>query len=228
MTSKIEWLKSAYGKPGYSINPVKGLCPVGCSYCYARAMYKRFKWNPEIRWDSGVWMPRIPAGSRVFVGSTIDLFHQETLFCLPLIMRNVILRPDVTFIFLTKCPQNLPHDWPDNCWVGVSAVDDVMLTKAWPRMTSVKAKVKFVSFEPLQGMGMIPSDLSWTLQTMGISWIIIGQQTPVKPSTIPKIEWIAEIETACKNAGIPYFEKDNLASLLQRPLRQEWPKESKY
>ena len=33
----------------YTLNPVKGLCPMACPYCYARAMYKRFKWNPKIR-----------------------------------------------------------------------------------------------------------------------------------------------------------------------------------
>ena len=51
----IEWCD-------YSINPVKGLCPVGCEYCFARRLYKRFKWNPEIRLDSEVLMPmtRLP------------------------------------------------------------------------------------------------------------------------------------------------------------------------
>ena len=49
--TKIEWCD-------YTINPVKGLCPMACSYCYARRMYKRFKWNPEIRflwsWDESL------------------------------------------------------------------------------------------------------------------------------------------------------------------------------
>ena len=50
--SRIEWLRDPItGKQGFSINPVKGLCPVACKdndgkeYCYARRMYKRFKWN---------------------------------------------------------------------------------------------------------------------------------------------------------------------------------------
>ena len=36
--SKIEWTD-------YSWNPIKGLCPVGCWYCYAKKMYKRFGWE---------------------------------------------------------------------------------------------------------------------------------------------------------------------------------------
>jgi DNA repair photolyase len=40
----IEWAD-------YTLNPIKGLCKYACSYCYARKMYKRFKWNEEIRFD---------------------------------------------------------------------------------------------------------------------------------------------------------------------------------
>ncbi len=46
--TKIPWCD-------YTINPVKGLCPMACEYCYARKMYKRFKWNPVIRYDDWVW-----------------------------------------------------------------------------------------------------------------------------------------------------------------------------
>ena len=42
--TKIEWCDVTY-------NPVKGLCPMGCSYCYARKFYKRFRWDPTIRLD---------------------------------------------------------------------------------------------------------------------------------------------------------------------------------
>ena len=70
--TKTEWCD-------YVINPIKGLCPVDCkdnqgkSYCYARRMYKRFKWNPEIRFvKERLIMPSIP--SRFFIGSTMELF----------------------------------------------------------------------------------------------------------------------------------------------------------
>ena len=69
--SKIEWTD-------YTSNPLKGLCPVACPYCYARGMYHRFKWNPDIWFEPReleTWK-RIPAGSKVFVGSTIELFGE--------------------------------------------------------------------------------------------------------------------------------------------------------
>jgi protein gp37 len=66
--SKIEWTD-------YTINPVKGLCPVACSYCYARRMYKRFKWDETIRMLEKPFGDKFyKPGDRVFVGSTMDLF----------------------------------------------------------------------------------------------------------------------------------------------------------
>ncbi|MDO9333793.1 MAG: DUF5131 family protein, partial [Dehalococcoidales bacterium] len=62
--------------------------------------------------------------------------------------------PQHTFIFLTKCPQNL-RKWspfPDNCWVGTSLTgleDDFY--KRVDCLNKVKANVKFISFEPLLG-----------------------------------------------------------------------------
>ena len=57
-------------------------------------------------------------------------------------------------------------------------------------------------------------------------WLIIGSQTgPGSKAHQPKVEWIGEIEQAAQKVGIPYFEKNNLAKILNRPLIQEFPKE---
>ena len=58
----------------------------------------------------------------------------------------------------------------------------------------------------------------------GVNWVIIGQQTPPSKKTSPKLEWIDEIEDACRKASIPYFEKNNLKSLLDRDLIQQFPR----
>ena len=63
--TKIDWAD-------YSINPVKGICPVGCEYCYARKLYHRFKWNPEISFDPIVFDAMPEPGAKVFVGSTVN------------------------------------------------------------------------------------------------------------------------------------------------------------
>ena len=140
------------------------------------------------------------------------------------------------FYLLTKQPQNLIKfsPFPDNCWVGVSCSDEIMLTKAYSPLKAIQAKVKYISFEPLLNSDMSVVDLEWTLRDIGISWVIIGAQT--KPYKPPKIEWVEEITEVCGKAGVPVFLKDNLKPLLRAGgwkigehkwitwLRQEMPK----
>jgi protein gp37 len=205
----IEWCD-------YTVNPVKGLCPVACPYCYARRMYKRLKWDETIRLDLKTLLDirKVPKGSRVFIGSTMELFgpwvRDEWI---SEIIRYCGSWPDITFIFLTKRPWELPkfNPWPDNCWVGMSATNHSQIGDI-PIMGDVQAKVRFVSFEPL--LDYTPPDLRW------VQWVIIGQQTPVKDD-IPAW-WIADIENEAFVRRVPVFHKDNLR-ILPGVRRREFP-----
>lgn len=148
------------------------------------------------------------------------------------------------FYLLTKQPQNLIRwsPFPDNCWMGVSVTNKLMLSRATDGLMVVKANIKYISFEPLlEDCSFYPERLKY----VGVNWLIIGSLTgtieDMKESCLvypdiqpkpygkrwtlqPKLEWVEEIEEAADKAGIPVFEKDNLMPLLQRPLRQEFPK----
>lgn len=234
MSSKIEWLRDPItGKPGYTINPVKGLCPVGCSYCYARRLYKRFHlykdgtpnptWDYAIRYDENVMLDQIPdKPSRIFVGSTIELFGEwvkpewlEDIFSR---CRDYLYQGEKhTFIFLTKRPENLSKwsPFPENCWVGVSATNAEMFITAGYAIKNVNAAVKFISVEPfLEWQHGEIGFIATMLRRWGINWLIIGQQTPVKASTSPKVEWVREIVEAADINSIPVFLKDNLRPLF--------------
>lgn len=227
--TKIEWCD-------YTINPVKGLCPMACSYCYARRMYKRFGWNPDIQWDEQclIDLKRIKKPSRIFVGSTMELFGDwigntaiEEIFAH---LRDF---KQHTFIFLTKKPANLAKysPFPSNVWVGTSiprywdnsVVGHPEAFKRISQLGEVKASVKFVSFEPL--LESIASNFEFGLdmafKAYGINWVIIGQQTPPSKKTEPKLEWVREIVEAADKATIPVFLKDNLESIFYYPL-PEW------
>lgn len=212
--TKIDWAD-------FTVNPVKGLCPVNCkdkqgkSYCYARSMYKRYKWNPEIRFDDSFLDWRPPKGSKVFIGSTMELFGSWVKEdWMNHIMAWAQMNKETTFIFLTKQPHNLAKwsPFPDNCWVGVSVCNDKMLDVAVDKLEDTQAKVKFISFEPL--LEHLTLSFDYAFYYSGISWIIIGQQTPVSKKTEPKIEWVREIVEAADRAGIPVFLKDNLESVF--------------
>ena len=211
--TKIPWCD-------YTINPVKGLCPVACSYCYARRMYKRFKWNPRIEWDEQCLLDlrKIKEPSRIFVGSTMELFGDWVFgSALSIIFQYVRNYPEHIFIFLTKKPENLPLEWPDNCWVGVSVTGNGDMTLALTNLANIKATVRFLSIEPL--LGQIGMDDHMSMKGI-VDWVILGEQT--RPTVHPHKEWCSEIINASDKASIPVFIKEPLASYLNI-YRQEFP-----
>ena len=113
------------------------------------------------------------------------------------------------FYLLTKQPQNLPREFPENCWVGLTLTDFNGATHKLADFLLVKATLKFLSLEPL--LGRFPA---MAVNRDWFQWLIIGQQTPVSARTEPKIEDLREIVEAADKAGIPVFLKDNLKPLL--------------
>jgi protein gp37 len=232
MVTKIEWVRNQDGTQGYTINPVKGLCPMACNYCYARRMYKNPYYktmysNQSIRYDPNAFNGLPSKPSRVFVGSTMELFGGWIMReWLEHIFEMVRYYKQHTFIFLTKQTQNLIKwsPFPDNCWVGVSATNTSQYQTGLMILNSIDANIKFFSFEPLLGRIAVPPEVTkqgaW-LGLKGIDWCIIGQQTPARPATTPKIEWIRDVVSAADKAGVPVFLKDNLDSLL-RLERLDW------
>lgn len=220
-------VKKSIGWANFSINPVKGLCPVDCkdnqgkSFCYARRLYKRFKWSPVIRYDPSVFLDLPSKPSRIFVGSTMELFGEWVLDgWMQEILAICEKNKEHIFLFLTKKSHNLRKfsPFPGNCWVGASATDTRMALEACLKLGDIEAKIRYLSLEPMLNSINLPPEL---LTTCKIGWLIIGAQT--NPTVMPKLEWIDEIATACKKANIPYFEKNNLATLLNRKLVQQFP-----
>ena len=223
--SKIEWLDG-----GYSINPVKGWCPnPDCPLgedCYARSLYRRFKWNPEIRFvKEKILMPTEP--SKIFVGSTMELFGDWIKpEWLKSIFGAVKCHSEHTFIFLTKKPENLARwsPFPRNCWIGVSVCNDEMFDRAMMEFHTgdIQASVQFISFEPLLSEISKNHYLPLRLKDT-VNWIILGGRS-VAHKFYPPEPWIQEIEDAADKAGIPVFEKQNLRKTWAKPPRREWPK----
>lgn len=229
--TKIEWCD-------YTINPVKGLCPMACDYCYARRMYKRFKWNTDMDFNP-FWANELPKKpSKIFICSTIELFHDSILDKWREQIFGQIRTPFIqnqghTFIFLTKQPQNLAKwsPFPNNCWVGVSATNasEVLMAVNY-LFNHHQAKTQFLSIEPLLSWDTskytFPYTFASSISKKDLDWIIIGQQTPVSKKTQPKIEWIQDIIESADKAKIPVFLKNNIlgdTTFFSLPFRQELP-----
>ena len=224
-------VKKSIGWADFTLNPVKGLCPNSdCPLfpdrCYARRMYKRFKWEPGLRFypikDDD--LPKKP--SRIFVGSTMELFGEWVdAFWMDSIFKSVKDNPQHTFIFLTKRPLDFLrfNPFPPNSWIGSSVCNPSMLRKALIELSPIQASVKFLSFEPL--LKKIEFHAPYNLDFSEIQWVICGQLTPVSKKTQPKLEWIKEIVDAADKSSIPVFIKNNMRSLFETPagiLRGKW------
>jgi protein gp37 len=167
---------------------------------------------------------RKPKG--IFVGNMCEMFAewipsdwQREIF------KAIRSNPQDRFYFLTKRPWNLTKcsPFPDNCWIGSTVCDTRTAYHAWWYYFSgrVKAKLKYLSFEPLlENVMEMPPAFGRSIVPKA-DWIIIGSQT--KPYKPPKVEWVQAIVKCADKAGKPVFIKDNLRPLLGNDLRQELP-----
>lgn len=191
--TKIEWCD-------YTVNPIKGPCKNDCWYCYAKKMYKRFKWKTWISFHPEVFneIGKIKKPSKIFVGSMHDIFGGWINYgCIQRILEGIENYKKHTFIFLTKNPNRYSEFvFPKNCLLGATVTEK---KDEW-RIDAMRHTKGFISVEPLL------EDVS-DLNFKGIDWIIIGGLTP-KP--VHKKEWVTEIIKQARQLNIPVFLKNNL------------------
>lgn len=207
--SSIEWTESTW-------NPVTGCTKVspGCAHCYAERMTRRLTAMGLENYKDG-FTPRMhphvlelplrwKKSQTIFVNSMSDLFHKD-------VSRDFILKTfDVmnqahwhTFQVLTKRAERLAGlqgdlPWADNIWMGVS-VENADYKRRIDFLRKTKARVKFISFEPLLG------DVG-EVDLRGIDWAIVGGESgpgarPMDP------QWVMGLRDQCLAQGVPFFFK---------------------
>ena len=168
----------------------------GKPYCYARRMYKRFKWDTKVRLDLTVFNNLISCKpSRIFLCSTHELMGEwiPDNWIKNIIDLINICQPQHTWLLLSKNPSRYADfDWPKNCYLGqtVTSPGDFYDTGVNP---------DFFSFEPLL------TDLA-QYPIKSAKWYIIGGLTP-KP--VHQKEWIDKIVEVADAADILVYIKDN-------------------
>ncbi len=190
-------------------NPVSGCTKVseGCKFCYAEAWAKRFgrSFEPTFHEDRLKQARKIPSGSKVFVNSMSDLFHEKISFPdVNAVFNEMRNREDVTFQILTKRPERaleysrMYRSFPPNVWIGVS-VESEKYRGRIDTLRDILAINRFVSFEPLIGdIGKV--DLS------NIKWIIIGGESG--PHHRPmKLEWARNLVRQAREQNVAVWVK---------------------
>ena len=98
---------------------------------------------------------------------------------------------------------------PDNVWIGASVEDQIRADERIPELLKIPAARRFLSVEPLLGPVTLSLD-NRNGPDLGhmafIDWVIIGGESGVH-SRQCKIEWIQDIVSQCRAAGVPPFVK---------------------
>lgn len=209
--SKIEWTELTW-------NPVTGCTKIsaGCKFCYAEVMARRLKAMGVDKYRNGfkvnihdnvlnepfTWKrPKI-----VFVNSMSDLFHPDVpIEFIQRVFAVMNDNPQHVFQVLTKRADLLLQydrskllNWTHNIWMGVS-VEDKRVKDRIGMLHKTKAKVKFLSLEPL--IGPLPN-----INLKKIDWVIVGGESGRRPRAMD-VDWVLDIQEQCRQSGVPFFFK---------------------
>jgi protein gp37/ParB-like chromosome segregation protein Spo0J len=212
-STDIEWAQ-------WSWNPVTG-CKHDCSYCYARDIAERSEAFPQ-KFVPTFLPERLAAPSKtrvperaqqeaayrnVFTCSMADLFGRWVpREWIDAVLTQVRAHREWNFLFLTKFPIRLQEfDFPDNAWVGTTVDAQARVANAERAFEKVRAKVKWLSCEPL----LEPLRFS----RLGLfQWVVLGgaSASTQTPAWTPPRSWVADIWRQATEAGLRIYDKDNL------------------
>ncbi len=207
--SKIEWTEKVWN-PSIGCDKVSA----GCKFCYAENFARRLKAMGVEDYKNGFSFKILPhrleepfkikKPTKFFVNSMSDLFHEEMpLEYLDMIFDVIRKTPQHTYQILTKRDRIMlkyfsTNKVPPNVWLGVS-VENSTFVKRIDSLRKVKAKIRFISFEPLIGpIGEI--------NLAKIHWAIVGGESGNQARPI-KQPWIEEIFHQCKQQDVAFFFK---------------------
>jgi protein gp37 len=142
----------------------------------------------------------------VFVNSMSDLFHKDVpIGFIQKVFKVMKENPQHVFQVLTKRADLLRYydsegylDWTHNIWMGVS-IENVKVIERLDLLKKTKARVKFLSCEPLIG----PLN---KMKLKGIDWVIVGGESGRKPRPMNE-EWVTDIKNQCQRADVAFFFK---------------------
>lgn len=217
-------IRKTIGWADFSWNAITG-CLGGCSYCYARAMARRFGRTDEERAFAPTFRPerlgepaRRKKPARIFVCSTSDLFgdgvEREWIWRTASAMMRA---PQHTYLTLTNRParmHELHEHFPAYCprvWFGVTATEQASWDIACAYLRCVSgAHVRWISVEPMLGPIVIGD---WVPD-----WVVVGLLSPRPPEwTRPKA---LDLISALWTRGVPVYAKSSLPEINCR----EWPR----
>jgi protein gp37 len=231
----IEWASHTWNPYTWACRKVSP----GCANCYAEFLAERRNgpgaFNRAPQWRGARAMQeirRMPRGAVVFVNSMSDTYHEQARLTWIHSIHNIAayLRPDVTFLLLTKRPERALGlarylAYPPNLWVGTSVENADYLWRL-DYLLRIPAAGHFVSAEPL--LGPLPGLLPYVAKSFAgtdsygdrvemrlslkrrLRWVIVGAESGAKRRPFDKA-WARDIRDMCGRAGVAYMFKQGSA-----------------
>ena len=172
---------------------------------------------------------KYPSGSKIFVNSMSDTFHEDISEDDLVELFNIMSkRQDLIFQILTKRANRMFHflSWvlprtgcltdeyldkkmKSHIWFGVTAENQEYVDKRIPKLLKLKDVVNedikcFVSIEPML------SEIDLTPYLDKLDWVIIGgENIPNNPNKarLMRWEWVESIYRQCQSKDVPFFFK---------------------
>lgn len=226
--SNIEWTD-------HTFNPWIGCTKVSpaCDNCYAETWAKRFgtaewgtgkdrvktkpaNWEKPIRWNAEA--AKNGKRYRVFCASLADVFDNEV----DPAWRNELLdlieaTPNLDWLLLTKRIGNVRKmlgsaELPDNVWLGISVVNQEEAARDIPKLIGIKAKVRFLSMEPLLGpveLRALKVDHDGRMNALlhdRIQWVIVGGESGTNARPMHP-QWALDLRDQCAEFNVPFLFK---------------------
>lgn len=174
---------------------------------------------------------------KIFLGSMADIFSVNVPDeQIQAILEVIADTPQHSYQLLTKAPlRSLKFEFPDNVWLGASMPPDFMrslalsqaqkekmLDRTFEALEKAKAKVKWISYEPL----------SWDVSTITakhtgvIQWAVIGAASNGRNYYPPSESVFTAIRDELASQKVALFYKGNLSSLAiaKTDWKEEFPK----
>lgn len=226
---------SAIGWTDHTWNPWIGCQEVSpaCDNCYARVQNNHrhwvdgwgphgerkrtsdTNWCKPLSWDRKA--KKLGIRYTVFSGSLCDIFDNRV----PALWHSdfwmqVRCTPNLDWLLLTKRPQNipgqLPEDWGDkgypNVWLGTTVESPKEIRRVWD-ILQVPAPIHFLSCEPLLGDVTKAMSQVWKPgDTPHLNWIIGGGESGPTRRELD-LDHANRLKDYCLDSGIAFFFKQD-------------------
>lgn len=177
---------------------------------------------------------KYPSGSKVFVNSMSDTFHENiSLNDILNIFYYTSQRQDLTFQFLTKRPKNMikmfdeifirlnelgyedmqnyfKNELYKHCWFGVTAENQEMADERIPELLNLRQLFGEQSKNLILFVSVEPmlEKIDLRKYITDLDWVIVGGENAPKSKTRPmNVVWARDLYEQCKKYNIPFFFK---------------------